>query len=64
MSVSVIHLPASRSTQVRIRIRTEVAGAPPQQLARPQLQAAVADVPLGTLDLRSPAPKKSQIWGF
>ena len=60
MCVPIIHLPASKpGTQVRIRIRTEVTGAPLRQLAHPQLQAAV---PAGTLDLRS--PKKSQILGF
>ena len=52
--VSVIHLRASSPSQVRVRIRTEVTGAPVQQLARPQLQAAGA---IGTLDLRS-GPKE------
>ena len=54
MWLLVIHLPASSPSQVRVRIRTEVTGAPVQQLARPQLQAAVA---VGTLDLRS-GPKE------
>ena len=62
MWLSVIHhLPASKPTQVRIRIRTEATvgwGGLPQQLA--QLQAAVA-VAAGTLEhLRFAAPKKSQ----
>ena len=65
MWLSVIHhLPASKPTQVRIRIRTEATvgwGGLPQQLAHlAQLQAAVA-VAAGTLEhLRFAAPKKSQ----
>ena len=65
----VIHLPASKPTQVRIRIRTEVTGAPLRQLVHPQLQLAAVAAAAGTLDLSSGSQKshkfgaQANMWG-
>ena len=58
----VIHLPASKPTQVRIRIRTEDTGGPLRQLVHPQLQAAVAAA-ARALDLSSGPPKSHKFGG-